>query len=220
MFIKNFCTGRCINLLIIILIINLIIAFTGCGSSESGNLDTGSGNFSENSSEYVVSDANEEDRNAEGELIVDILSVGKGDCSVLRTAGHVIMIDAGFKKTADIIDAYLEENGISRIDVLILTHFDKDHIGGAANVVSNYEIGTVYVPDYSETELDSKHYDNYVAVRDEKGLDERVVNEVRELRLDDIVLTIYPPLQKSNNKVVVWCLRLPLRWHSQSYKAK
>ena len=34
------------------------------------------------------------------------------------------------------------------MDVLVITHFDKDHVGGADTLVEGMEIGEVLLPDY------------------------------------------------------------------------
>jgi len=55
--------------------------------------------------------------------------VGQGDAVLVRSGGRVALVDTG--PEPERIDACLSELGISRIDLLVLTHFDKDHVGGA-----------------------------------------------------------------------------------------
>ena len=54
--------------------------------------------------------------------------VGQGDALVIKSLGRVAVIDVG--KDEDLIDACLTELGVSAIDLLVLTHFDFDHVGG------------------------------------------------------------------------------------------
>ncbi|UKI13072.1 MAG: MBL fold metallo-hydrolase [Oscillospiraceae bacterium] len=68
-------------------------------------------------------------------LYVDFLSVGKADCILLRMDDRVILIDTGEKADAALIRRTLDGYGIRRIDCLILTHYDNDHIGAAAAVL-------------------------------------------------------------------------------------
>lgn len=54
--------------------------------------------------------------------------VGQGDALLVRSAGAVALIDTGPEPAA--LDACLRSLGIARVDLLVLTHFDKDHAGG------------------------------------------------------------------------------------------
>lgn len=54
--------------------------------------------------------------------------VGQGDGVVIRSEDKIAVIDVG--KDADLIDHCLDRLGISKVDLLVLTHFDQDHIGG------------------------------------------------------------------------------------------
>ncbi len=58
--------------------------------------------------------------------------VGQGDALLLRDDGHVAMIDVG--RRPEPAEACLQQLGIARLDLLILTHFDADHAGGVAAV--------------------------------------------------------------------------------------
>ena len=81
-------------------------------------------------------------------LTVVNLNVGKADAAVIMTEGHTGMIDTGLAESFDTIDAFLKENSIDTLDFLLLTHYDKDHIGSAVSVLKNYKVKTLYLPDY------------------------------------------------------------------------
>lgn len=198
---KQFFSKNVLKCVLIICVFACI--FTACGDTsfqDSGGMeadreaDTVQDKDAESEEEITGVDVQE------GMLKVTFLPVGKGDCAVLQTSDNVVMIDTGFTKTSDIVTDFLDENGIRRIDALIITHFDKDHVGGAADIISKYEIGVVYVTDYSENEIDSKPYRRYEEACEDNSVDVRVVNQIREIPMADAVLTIYPPMQKKYNK--------------------
>lgn len=54
--------------------------------------------------------------------------VGQGDALVIRSAGQIALIDTG--PEPEPLDACLRGLGIDRVDLLVLTHFDLDHVGG------------------------------------------------------------------------------------------
>ena len=98
---------------------------------------------------------------------VDILSVGKGDCIVIRTGSKTVMIDAGKEEDFYRIRTFLASVGCEHIDTLILTHPDKDHIGGAKSVTAEYGVDTVI-----ETHIVSNtaEYTAYHALLSELGI--------------------------------------------------
>lgn len=65
--------------------------------------------------------------------------VGQGDAVLVRSGGAIALIDTG--PEPDALGACLSRLGISRIDLLILTHFDVDHVGGVDAVLGR--VGTV-----------------------------------------------------------------------------
>jgi competence protein ComEC len=65
--------------------------------------------------------------------------VGQGDAVLLRSQGVVMLVDTG--PAPEPLAACLDRVGIAHVDLLVLTHFDLDHIGGAAAVSGR--VGTV-----------------------------------------------------------------------------
>lgn len=70
--------------------------------------------------------------------------VGQGDGLLLRDGDAVGMIDVGRKP--ELAAACLDRLGIDRLDFLLLTHFDVDHVGGVAGVASRAERAFVQRP--------------------------------------------------------------------------
>ena len=86
--------------------------------------------------------------NAEHMLTVRVLKTGKSDCMLLKLDDTVIMIDTADADDYGEISDMLESLGMSKIDYLILTHFDNDHIGSAARIIEDFEVAQVYMPNY------------------------------------------------------------------------
>lgn len=59
--------------------------------------------------------------------------IGQGDAVVVRSAGRIALTDTGADPEA--LASCLDELGISRVDLLVLTHFDTDHVGGVEAIV-------------------------------------------------------------------------------------
>jgi competence protein ComEC len=71
--------------------------------------------------------------------------VGQGDAAVLRSSGQIAVIDVG--RSEPKIDSCLSRLGVSQIDLLVLTHFDFDHVGGLAGAIRHRRvISTMLTP--------------------------------------------------------------------------
>lgn len=84
---------------------------------------------------------------------IKMLKIGKADTALLYMEGEeeAVVIDVGESDDGPEIVEKLEELGIIRISHLIITHYDKDHIGGAPYVLEHVPVGQVIQPDYYTT---------------------------------------------------------------------
>ena len=92
---------------------------------------------------------------ANASLTLDVFAVGKADAMLLVVDGYSVLIDAGENGDGDELVKALQSRGIESLDLLILTHFDKDHIGGADTILNEMPVSVVRMPAY---EADSKQY--------------------------------------------------------------
>ena len=88
-----------------------------------------------------------------GTFSLDILDTGKSDCIIVCMDGVTVVNDAADEDDFDSICAALERRGVQRIDYLVLSHYDKDHIGSAAALVRAYPVGQILGPDYEEDSM-------------------------------------------------------------------
>lgn len=87
-----------------------------------------------------------------GTLEAYFIDIGQGDCIFLEAPdGTTMLVDAGDRGNFPIIDAFLKERDVERLDVVVATHMHADHIGSMAQVIDSYDIGTFYMPEQSAT---------------------------------------------------------------------
>ena len=123
-----------------------------------------------------------------GELTVTFLDVGKGDCILLEKDGTYVLIDAGYDSTADDVIAFLQQAGVERLDYFIITHYDKDHVGGAAAVAESFSVGQIYLPGY---EGESRYYTAFMDVIAENALPAENVTKNVSFTLAGVRYEIY-----------------------------
>ena len=131
-----------------------------------------------------------------GTFEFSVLKVGKADAIVMHTQNHCVVMDCGEKDDGKKILAFLAQSGTERIDRLFITHFDKDHVGGAAKVINGIDIGEILVPDYIGS---NDEYKDFLSAASEKGVKIHTVTENESFILDDVRFDVYPP-QKSEYK--------------------
>ena len=73
-------------------------------------------------------------------LTVSLLRAGKADAIILLSDSQAVLIDTGEKDDGQKIIEVLEENGIKEIEAMIITHYDQDHVGGAAAVLDEISV--------------------------------------------------------------------------------
>lgn len=83
-----------------------------------------------------------------GTLRMTIADTGKSDFILIQHDGFTVVNDAAYYETYGQVNALLKERGVGHIDVLILSHYDKDHIGGAADLIKDYGVDKIIMPDY------------------------------------------------------------------------
>ena len=79
-------------------------------------------------------------------VTVKFIDVGQGEAILIALPEKTVLIDAGPTGSAPKIAQVLQELGRNKIDYLVATHPDEDHIGGMADVISSTQIGTIYAP--------------------------------------------------------------------------
>jgi len=93
-----------------------------------------------------------------GDFEMSILKIGQADAIIMKTKNHNIIVDCGEKSDGDKIVEYLQNNNVTNIDSLFITHFDKDHVGGFPKIAKNVHINEIYVPNYVGN---NKEYEKY-----------------------------------------------------------
>lgn len=134
------------------------------------------------------------------------LNAGKADAILLLSDNATIVLDTGEHGEGKEIVQTLENLGIKKIDYLILTHFDKDHAGGAAKVIKEMDISHI-LQTYPVKDNDAYH--DYLKAVADAAIEPEIVTSDYEFVLDSIAYHIMPPActsyteDESNNSSLV-----------------
>ena len=94
----------------------------------------------------------------EGNLMLHMIDVGQADSFLLIQDDCIALIDCGTRSTGEDVVEYLKNMGITEIDYVIGTHPHDDHMGGMYDVITNFEIGTIIIPEIEEGEITTNWY--------------------------------------------------------------
>ena len=145
----------------------IVLAILTLGAFQSGEIQ----NYFLKSKKVVNPITAEESQNVvlEGEDILQIhfFDVGQADSILLISDGKTMLIDAGNNEDGDLIVSNIKDLGITKLDYVVGTHPHEDHIGGLDDVISNFKIGTIYMP---KVQTNTKTFEDVIDAISNKNL--------------------------------------------------
>jgi DNA internalization-related competence protein ComEC/Rec2 len=122
------------------------------------------------------------------QLKITFLDVGKGDSSLVQFPGKGTMLidggSGGLEGMADtgksVVAPYLWNNGIRKLDAVVVTHFHEDHLGGLIFILENFNIGSV-IDNGEPSSDDMALYEKYIGIIKKKGIRRIIVGDGDEI---------------------------------------
>lgn len=128
---------------------------------------------------------------AEAELLeVHFIDVGQGDSVLIKCGENAMLIDAGDNSKGTAVQLYLTKQGVSKLDYIIGTHPDADHIGGLDVIITKFDCDKVIMP---EVERDTAAYRDVVMAMEYKGYKNTPPVSGETYQLGEAAFTIIAP---------------------------
>lgn len=123
---------------------------------------------------------------------VSFIDVGQGNSALAISSGHAMLIDGGETDKGKNVLAFLEKNGVKKLDYVIATHQHTDHIGGLVDVLqSDIEIGTVIMPKIPDDLIPTSYtYENFLNAISDRGLKIHAARD-EELKLGNFTVNTF-----------------------------
>ena len=93
-----------------------------------------------------------------------------------------MLIDGGDENSAKIIKSYLKNKKVKTLDVVVATHPDSDHIGSLDDIIDNFDVEKIYMPNQT---TDSECYINLIDSCNKKNLKVNYLSKDDSFNLDD-----------------------------------
>lgn len=142
---------------------------------------------------------------------MNMLDVGQGDSLLFQEQGTQVLVDGG--PGAEVLTRLVEEMPWfdRSIEVVVATHFDKDHLEGLTHVLSTYDIGMVLMPNYTASTTGIKK--QFLDILEEKKILYRFAWYGQSIRVGSLQLRVMSPIpgeewvrvskSKSNNASII-----------------
>jgi competence protein ComEC len=126
---------------------------------------------------------------APGGLRVTFLDVGQGDSVLLETASARVLVDQGPPEAN--VAGQLAAMGVRSLSAIVLTHPQRDHVGGAADVIRQLRVGVVLDPELTAS---GPERDEAIAAAAARGVPVRAARTGSEFKVGGLRLRVlWPP---------------------------
>lgn len=157
---------------------------------------------------------------ADGRLHIDFLDVGQGDSALVTFPnGETLLIDGGgrigFKEMSketdesferdsqtigeSVVSQYLWEKGYSKIDYILATHADTDHIQGLTDVAKNFKVRAAF---FGRTPFKDKDFAELYEVLQKKKIEPIMISQGDELEIGGAKIQFLFPEKDESEKAI------------------
>ena len=91
-------------------------------------------------------------------LEINYIDVGQGNAVLIKSNDKTLLIDGGNRSNSSYYYNFIKNKNVKKIDYMIASHYDEDHIAGLISILENYEVSNVLCPNYKK---DTKIYKSF-----------------------------------------------------------
>lgn len=78
---------------------------------------------------------------------VSFIDVGQGNCTFITCGNKAILVDSGEVGAAQTVINYIKNQGVEKIDCVVVTHPHSDHMGAMTKILYEFKIGDFIMPE-------------------------------------------------------------------------
>lgn len=131
-------------------------------------------------------------------LVATVFQAGKADAILIQQGSSAMLVDTGLEENSTALVSAIHGLGVYSLDVLVITHFDRDHVGGAAAILDAFSVRRVLQSNYPR---DSEEYEAYVAALSAVGISPTTVfNTNTFMKLGEASVVVNGPAEQEYEK--------------------
>ncbi|MBP8640105.1 MAG: DNA internalization-related competence protein ComEC/Rec2 [Oscillospiraceae bacterium] len=132
------------------------------------------------------------------------VDVGQGQSLIMTYGNSTAVIDCGGKgknvNAGDKVAGLLLERGIQSVDVLLLTHFDDDHVNGVTRLMSRVNIERLIIPDGSFDKSDRKEI---LTLAEKQGVRVYIIQQDADIEADELEIKVYTTFSQEEPSLIM-----------------
>ena len=135
---------------------------------------------------YADKALNKADIITDTEVRVHFVDVGQGSATLVTYGENGILIDTSESEYSKRLIDYIDSYGVKTLDYVIASHPHSDHIGGMADIINKYPIGTFIMPELSEINTPTTRvYENMLVALSENNVNVELSETGRVYKVQD-----------------------------------
>lgn len=133
-------------------------------------------------------------------MYVSFIDVGQGNCTLVTCGDSAILVDSGEAGEAQNVINYIKNRNIDKLDCVVATHPHSDHIGGMAQILTEFEIKDVIMPEIPEDIVPTtKIYEKFLNAVAENAENVIAAESGMTYSYGEMKLEIFAPLKDYDN---------------------
>ncbi len=139
---------------------------------------------------------------------VHVLDVGKADSILVECGGKFMLVDGGTADRGEPVSEYLNRRGVKKLEYVVNTHPDDDHIGGLGEILRRFPVGRYLAPSIpKELVSGSDSYRDVQRVLEQKQLPVTAPKQGDSFFLGAVNVEVLAPIHSgistNNNSIVL-----------------
>lgn len=135
-----------------------------------------------------------------GEVYVHFIDVGQGSSTLIQQGKNGILVDSGLSEYGDTVSDFIKSCGVTNLEYVIATHPHDDHIGSITQVMDNFTIGQVIMPELAEFNTPTTRvYERFIDYIIENNIDAYSAEFGDVYEMNDVKLQILGPVEQNKD---------------------
>ncbi|PKM74168.1 MAG: hypothetical protein CVU91_03750 [Firmicutes bacterium HGW-Firmicutes-16] len=134
---------------------------------------------------------------------ITVVDVGQGQSLIFTDGDATVVIDCGGKgknmNAGDTVAGLLLGSGRSTVDILMLTHFDDDHVNGVMRLMSRVDVKRLAIPDGS---YDKALHGKILELAEKLGIEVYIIIRDAEVNAADLKISVYPTFSQNEPSLI------------------
>ncbi len=132
-----------------------------------------------------------------GKAYVHFIDVGQGSSALIQSGDKGILIDSGEWDYSEKVIDYINSCGIDELEYVIISHPHSDHAGGMEDILNEFPVGTVLMPELSQINIPTtKLYENLLLCIERNNISALICEYGDTFNFDGISFSILGPVEQ------------------------